>query len=90
MILWYVVWFTSSIARPLILATVVCMATNPTAAKAKLKLIVATFQYLLLCKDKKWKKSKEDPASFFKASDNVEKKTVIFLRHGESTTQIYF
>jgi phosphohistidine phosphatase SixA len=88
MLIWYVVWFISSVSRPLIVATIVCMLTNPKAAQAKVKLIVTTFQFLFLCKDKKWKKPEEDLASFFTSGedeDNIERKTVIFLRHGEST-----
>jgi hypothetical protein len=87
MLLWYVAWFTTSISRPLLLATVICMATNPKAAQAKVKLIITTFQFLFLCKDKKWKNPEEDPATFFKGAeddDKIERKTVIFLRHGES------
>eukprot|EP00980_Cylindrotheca_fusiformis_P001697 scaffold388_cov114-Cylindrotheca_fusiformis.AAC.6 len=88
MLLWYVVWFTTSIFRPMLLATIICMATNPKAAQAKLKLFVSTCQFLILSKDKKWKKPEEDPASFFAEGDDkdkIETKTVIFLRHGEST-----
>lgn len=85
MLLWYTVWLVASLARPLFLATIVCMLTNPKAAKAKVKLIITTFQFLILSKDKKWKKAEEDPASFFKDDKGVEKKTIIFLRHGEST-----
>jgi phosphohistidine phosphatase SixA len=74
-------------SRPLLLATIICMATNPKAAQAKIKMIIMTFQFLVLSKDKKWKKPEEDPASFFKEGEDegVESKTVIFLRHGEST-----
>lgn len=79
----------ASIARPLCLATILCMLANPKAAQAKVILTINTFRYLLLSKDKKWKKSQEDPASFFPKDDDkvtvVRKKTVIFLRHGEST-----
>ena len=87
MLVWYLVWFASSIFRPMLLATIICMATNPTAALAKIKLIVLTFEFLAFSKDKKWKKPAEDPASFFNEGDKdkVESKTVIFLRHGEST-----
>lgn len=94
MAFWYGLWIAASITRPLMLATLLCMLANPKAAQAKLKLIVNTVRYLVLSKDKQWKKSKEDPASFFpKAGDKnddgelivVRKKTVIFLRHGEST-----
>jgi hypothetical protein len=63
------------------------MLANPKAAYAKVMLIVTTFQFLILSKDKKWKKSPDDPAAFFegKSDDEIDKKTVIFLRHGEST-----
>jgi broad specificity phosphatase PhoE len=71
----------------MLLATVLCLLANPKAAQIKLKFIVLTFQFLIFSKDKKWKKSKEDPASFFKDENDpkITKKTVIFLRHGEST-----
>lgn len=86
MVLWYVVWLSYSLFRPLVLATIICMATNPQAAQAKIGLIIKTFQFLAFSKDKKWKKPTDDPASFFEDDDaTVESKTVIFLRHGEST-----
>mmetsp|Transcript_16013 Transcript_16013/g.36927 ORF Transcript_16013/g.36927 Transcript_16013/m.36927 type:complete len:402 (-) Transcript_16013:809-2014(-) len=86
----YGLWLAANITRPLIVATLLCALTNPKAAHAKLKLIVNTFRYLVLSKDKKWKKPKDDPASFFSKDNNGEyivlgKKTVVFLRHGEST-----
>jgi len=94
MAFWYGLWVAASITRPLVLATLLCMLANPKAAQAKLILTFNTFRYLLLSKDKKWKKSQEDPSSFFpkdgdKNDDQevvvVQKKTVMFLRHGEST-----
>eukprot|EP00934_Nitzschia_sp_Nitz4_P003315 Nitzschia sp. Nitz4//scaffold14_size191712//549//1637//NITZ4_001696-RA/size191712-processed-gene-0.296-mRNA-1//-1//CDS//3329536846//3305//frame0 len=85
MLFWYAVWIAYSLSRPIFLATFVCMLMNPKAAEIKLKLIVTTFQFIFLSKDKKWKKSKEDPASYFQDETGVEKKTIIFLRHGEST-----
>mmetsp|Transcript_122277 Transcript_122277/g.182732 ORF Transcript_122277/g.182732 Transcript_122277/m.182732 type:complete len:364 (-) Transcript_122277:10-1101(-) len=87
LLLWYAAWFTASVFRPLLLATIICMATNTKAAKEKVALIVTTFQFLFLCKDKKWKKAETDPASYFTdlQSPDIEKKTVIFIRHGEST-----
>jgi len=94
MAFWYGLWIVASVTRPLILATLLCMLANPKAAQAKLILTLNTFRYLFLSKDKKWKKPQEDPASFFpkdgdKNGDQelvvVRKKTVMFLRHGEST-----
>lgn len=90
LVFWYGLWLAANIARPLIVATFLCMLTNPKAAQQKLKLIVNTFRYLILSKDKKWKKPKEDPASFFSKDGDGEfivlsRKTIVFLRHGEST-----
>lgn len=88
MMLWYGVWLMASISRPIILATIVCMLTNVSAARAKIQLFITTFQFMFTCKDKKWEKPKEDPQTFFKSGDDedkVERKTVIFIRHGEST-----
>merc|ERR1712113_705652 len=52
---------------------------------------VSSIQYLLLCKDKKWKKT-VDPGSIFgplldgsKGSSTIERKTIYLIRHGEST-----
>ena len=88
MLLFFAAWLAASLSRPLFLVTVVCLMMNPMAAKAKINLIVTTFRFLIFCKDKKWKKS-PDPASFFNEGYEddaaVEKKTVIFFRHGEST-----
>jgi len=87
---WYALFLIASITRPLCVATFLCMLANPKAAQAKLLLTINTFRYLILSKDKKWKKSQDDPASFFPTDGDkevvvVRKKTVVFLRHGEST-----
>lgn len=88
MVAFYAVWIVSSLIRPLIVATLLCLLINPSAARAKVQLFVNTAKHLALSKDKKWKKHEADPASFFSDDDNddsVDTKTVIFLRHGEST-----
>jgi broad specificity phosphatase PhoE len=56
---------------------------------------VTAIHYLALCNDKKWKKPPVDPESFFKENTNTttqsqsqshcDKKTIILVRHGEST-----
>ena len=83
----FVTWFVVSLAKPLSLLTLLCLLSNPTAAWRKLQLFLVTIQYLLFCNDKKWKRPKTDPASFEKKDDDAEKvkKTIIFVRHGEST-----
>jgi hypothetical protein len=88
-ILFYAVWIAASLARPLLVVTLMCVLSNPKAAWRKLELFLNTVQYLALCNDKTWKAPKEDPATFFPedsaTSDKVKQKTIIFIRHGEST-----
>jgi len=86
----YGLWIAVNSARPLLVATLLCMLVNPKAAQTKVILMVNTARYLVLSKDKKWKKPRDDPSSFFDKTDDgelvvVSKKTVMFLRHGEST-----
>lgn len=94
-------WLIHSLRRPLILVSALCILSNPLAAIRKLKLFYLTFMYLAFCKDKKWKLPNDvDPAAFFpiglggsssslsSTSSNGVKykdKTVILIRHGEST-----
>ena len=85
------------ILRPILLVSILCLLSNPTAAIRKAKLFYTSLLYLVLCKDKKWKVPPEDPATFFpkelggnKTDVNVanatyREKTVILIRHGEST-----
>lgn len=92
-----ITWLIHSLRRPFLLVSALCILSNPMAAIRKAKLFYVTFLYLIFCKDKKWKVPKDkDPASFFlpkfggKASSTTVKasyktKTVILIRHGEST-----
>jgi hypothetical protein len=102
MLLFYVAWIVSSVAKPLLVVSlVVSVALNPSAAFRKFQLLVTTVRYLLFCKDKKWKFPKQDANvdAYFAADaatsadassesskqPTIERKTVIFVRHGEST-----
>ena len=82
MVLFFSVWLFHMLSRPVAYASIACMVLNPFAAKRKLKLFVDTFRYLAFCKDKKWKE--QEPLKYSKVI-KVETKTVIFVRHGEST-----
>jgi len=87
MSLFYVAWVASSLARPVLqIAFIFCLA-KPTKTLYKMRLFALTFLYLVCCNDKTWKKPNDCPLSHFAnvAPDKVEKKTVIFVRHGEST-----
>ena len=59
----------------------------------KLRLFAQALLYLLFCNDKSWKKD-PNPKTFFDPvlkdetrKDSVVKKTVVFVRHGESTVR---
>ena len=83
-------WTVASLFRPLVLVTVICLLANPTAAYRKFLLFLSTLQYLVLCSDKKWKEPSEDPSQFFPPNDTTDSteitsKTIVFVRHGEST-----
>mmetsp|Transcript_37623 Transcript_37623/g.80299 ORF Transcript_37623/g.80299 Transcript_37623/m.80299 type:complete len:397 (-) Transcript_37623:116-1306(-) len=96
-LLFQAAWLVHSLRRPLLLVSALCLLTNPHAALRKLKLVQLTFTYLLFCKDKKWKMPNSDPASFFPeelggkaphgatGGSRFREKTLILIRHGEST-----
>jgi len=87
MVTFYVAWIGSSLARPVSqIALLFCLA-QPSKTIYKLRLFGLTFIYLIGCNDKTWKKPKECSSSHFAnvSPDKLEKKTVIFVRHGEST-----
>ena len=86
MVLFFLVWTVASILRPIIMATALAALLYPSATLRKVRLFLVTLRYLLFSNDKKWKKPKEDPASFFPPATAVmDKKTIVFVRHGEST-----
>jgi len=91
-------WLIHSLRRPLILVSALCILSNPRAAIRKLKLFYLTFLYLAFCKDKKWKIPKDTSFFFPKelggtsttssssgSTAKYKEKTVILIRHGEST-----
>jgi len=87
MIVFYVLWIISCLLRPVLSVCFLASLQKPRETLSKLQLFVKTVEYLISCNDKKWKAPTEDPVSFFPSdlSKAVAKKTVIFVRHGEST-----
>ena len=83
-LLFYTSWVFASLLRPVVAVSLACVLSNPSAALRKGQLFVSTFTYLLFCKDKKWETPKENPSSFFAKDAKCDKKTIIFVRHGES------
>ena len=87
MVVFFLSWIMASLVRPLIAASLALALTKPFAAIAKFQMTVKAFQYLAMCNDKKWKQPPEDPKSFFPDLEDakIEKKMIVFVRHGEST-----
>jgi len=83
----YFVWFLTYYARPMTIILIGILFWNIQVALYKLKLVAEAILYLLFCNDKSWKRD-PDPAMFFDSPDHkdiIMKKTIIFVRHGEST-----
>jgi hypothetical protein len=83
-------WTTtiSTLLRPVLILVCGMMLFNLPTLIYKLGMFIRGIVYLLLCNDKSWKKP-QDPNIVFgpllKSPEKVERKTVYFVRHGEST-----
>ena len=88
MLAFYAVWIIASLFRPFVVFSTVAFFSNPSAALRKIQLLIDTVKYLTLCSEKKWKKTPDPYVIFEKYSEKpelIEQKTIIFLRHGESS-----
>lgn len=77
----------SAMIRPSMLVILALLLYNFSSVIYKTKLTFKGISYLLFCNDKSWKKP-QDPATIFEsamAEGKIEKKTIVFIRHGEST-----
>lgn len=81
-------WLVENYQRPILILTCGMLIFNLPTLFYKLKLAILGILYLLFCNDKSWKKP-QDPASIFapvmSSGGAVGRKTVYFVRHGEST-----
>jgi len=84
-------WALSGLLRPVLFTVAACLLYNLPELIHRIRLTVLGAAYLLLCNDKSWKKPK-DPYVLFtpilSSEDGiakVQKKTIVFVRHGEST-----
>ena len=86
-IVFFAAWVILSLSWPFLLASLFAAMFHPAALARKTDLLSTTVRYLTMCNDKKWKNPQEDPASFFPDNTigDVDRKTIIFVRHGEST-----
>lgn len=84
-----VVWsWVQPYFRPALILVCGMLMFNLPVLLYKITLVFNTVRYLLFCNDKKWKKPM-DPGSVFsphmQAQKPVDRKTIYFIRHGEST-----
>lgn len=90
----FVSWVARScdtFARPAFMFVACCLLYNLPLLADRVRLTVRGVAYLLFCHDKSWKKPKDPMAVFtpvLSSEDGkrrIEKKTIVFIRHGEST-----
>lgn len=82
-------WAKDNFLRPvLILVCGMLLFNLPTFMYRLRKMILEGILYFIFCNDKKWKKT-QDPEVIFGPimgdQSKVERKTIYFVRHGEST-----
>mmetsp|Transcript_15902 Transcript_15902/g.24204 ORF Transcript_15902/g.24204 Transcript_15902/m.24204 type:complete len:218 (-) Transcript_15902:59-712(-) len=82
-------WAVATLLRPVLILITAMLLFNLSTLLYKVRLFAESVLYLLFCSDKSWKKPK-DPITVFgpllkSGSKAVEKKTIFFIRHGEST-----
>ncbi|KAL7569062.1 hypothetical protein ACA910_016905 [Epithemia clementina (nom. ined.)] len=81
-------WMKEDLIRPVIILACGMLLFNLPALIYKIRMFFESFLYFFLCWDKSWKKP-QDPGAIFGPHLSqglpVERKTVYFVRHGEST-----
>lgn len=85
----FIEWFIENWLRPLLILSCGMLLFDLPTFIYKVRLTLQGILYLLFCNDKSWKKP-QDPATIFNpvvssGGEGVEKKTIYFVRHGEST-----
>ncbi|GMH81180.1 hypothetical protein TrST_g11764 [Triparma strigata] len=82
LISFYVLWVISMLLRPVFVISVGLLLWNFPSTVLKFKQVVNTAAYMFLTNDKKYKKLPDPNMDDFKVKH--ERKTIIFVRHGES------
>ena len=81
-------WLKEDVIRPVLILACGILMFNLPSLIYKIRLFLESFLYFFLCWDKSWKKP-QDPGAIFGPHLSqglpVERKTVYFVRHGEST-----
>lgn len=80
-------WALDQFLRPALILICGMLLFNLPIFLYKIRLVLTTIIYLLFCNDKKWKRP-PDPGAIFgpilSAGKPVERRTIFFVRHGES------
>eukprot|EP00520_Triparma_pacifica_P015578 CAMPEP_0118652490 /NCGR_PEP_ID=MMETSP0785-20121206/11346_1 /TAXON_ID=91992 /ORGANISM="Bolidomonas pacifica, Strain CCMP 1866" /LENGTH=347 /DNA_ID=CAMNT_0006545011 /DNA_START=43 /DNA_END=1082 /DNA_ORIENTATION=- len=79
----YIAWVIAMLLRPMFVFVLACLLWNAPFTILKMRMVADTFLYMFLCKDKKYKKP-SDRGKFLDSMKKSEKKTIVFVRHGES------
>jgi hypothetical protein len=81
-------WAKEDLLRPVLILVCGMLLFNLPTLLYKIRMVVRGILYFVLCWDKSWKKP-QDPGAIFGPHLSqglpVERKTVYFVRHGEST-----
>lgn len=91
MFLSWVAWSCDNFARPSLIFVACCLLYSLPVLVDRVRLTLRGLMYLLFCHDKSWKKPKDPMAVFTpiltseEGKRKIEKKTIVFVRHGEST-----
>jgi hypothetical protein len=81
-------WAKEDLLRPVVILVSAMLLFNLPTLLYKVRMVIRGIVYFVLCWDKSWKKP-QDPGAIFGPHLSqglpVERKTVYFVRHGEST-----
>ena len=81
-------WAQEDLTRPVLILVCGMLLFNLPTLIYKIRMVLRSFLYFFGCWDKSWKKP-QDPGSIFgphlSQALPVERKTIYFVRHGEST-----
>jgi len=81
-------WFKDDLIRPVLILVCAMLLFNLPTVLYKIRMTLRGVMYFLFCWDKSWKKP-QDPGAIFGPHLSqglpVERKTIYFVRHGEST-----
>lgn len=84
----FIDWAKDDLYRPVLILITGMLIFNLPTLIYKIKLVIRGILYFIFCWDKSWKKP-QDPGAIFgphlSQGLHVDRKTIYFVRHGEST-----